>query len=304
MKLLLSVILFILNVYGMELITPNKDVSDYDMNKALLGKKLFYDTRFSKDNTISCASCHDIYNGGDDNKAYSIGVENKLGNINAPTVLNSRYNFVQFWDGRAKSLADQVHGPIHNPIEMDSNFKDVILKLKRDKELYSQFMSLYGSLDENSITDAIVQFENALITPNSKFDRYLQGLVKLDDDEMEGLKLFKDYGCISCHNGINIGGNLYQKMGVAKPYNEASSNKGRFNVTNNKLDMYYFKVPTLRNIEHTSPYLHDGSVTSLKDVITIMLEYQVGLKLEDEKVEKLEKFLKTLSGEIPKIMAN
>lgn len=283
-----------------ELISPIQVLTDYDKYKAELGKKLFHDTRLSKDNTISCASCHNLDSGGDDDRKLSIGVNNKVGNVNAPTVFNARFNFAQFWDGRASDLKEQATGPIHNPVEMDSNFKEIIKKIKDDKYYQISFQKYYGRISEKAIVDAIVEFEKALFTPNSKFDKYLLGEKNiLNKDEIEGYHLFKNLGCISCHNGINIGGNLYQKMGVMKEYKSENTNLGRYNITQKEDDKYYFKVPTLRNIALTSPYFHDARESELKDAIKVMVEYQVGLELSDKEINKIELFLKTLTGEKP-----
>lgn len=302
-SIFLILILFFNYIYAEELILPIKNLSDYNKNKALLGKKLFHDTRLSKDNTISCASCHNLFNGGDDDRILSVGVDNKLGEVNSPTVFNSRFNFVQFWNGRASSLDEQVLGPIHNPVEMDTSFAEIISKLKDDTYYVKEFKKNYGDISKKAIIDAIVEFEKALITPNSKFDRYLLGEKEvLEEDEKEGYHLFKNLGCISCHNGINIGGNLYQKMGVMKEYKSKNNNLGRYEVSKNEEDKYFFKVPSLRNIALTAPYFHDGKATKLKDAIKVMIEYQVGLEAKDSDLEKIEKFLKTLTGEIPSIM--
>lgn len=304
MKLLLLLILLFLNMCAKELILPIDKEVIYNKQKAKLGKKLFHEKRLSKDNTISCASCHIIADGGDDNRQFPLGVGNKTGNMNSPTVLNSKYNFEQFWDGRAKDLKEQASGPIHNPVEMDTNFEDVIKKLKKDSEYPKLFKKIYADgMTKINLIDAIVEFENALITPNSRFDRFLLGEKEiLTQDEKDGFKLFKDIGCISCHNGVNIGGNLYQKMGIIKRYKSKVHNLGRYEVTQDEEDKYFYKVPTLRNIELTAPYLHDGSRDSLKNAVKIMAEYQVGILLEESEVDKLVKFLKTLSGEQPKVM--
>lgn len=305
MQKLLIILMIILQLNSSELISPIPTKIDYDINKALLGKKLFHEKRLSSDNTVSCASCHIISEGGDDNRKFSLGVNNKQGDVNAPTVLNSRFNLSQFWDGRAKNLKEQAVGPIHNPIEMNSNFKDIMYKLK-DVTYYKEAFKLYkDGMTPDSIVDAIVEFEIALITPYSKFDRFLLGDKDiLTSDEKEGLELFKEYGCVSCHNGVNIGGNLYQKMGVIKEYKNKSGNLGRYNVTKNEQDKYFFKVPTLRNIEHTAPYLHDGSGKDLKEIIKVMIEYQVGIIPSDDEIDKIKSFLKTLNGDTPAIMDN
>lgn len=304
MKSYLFILLMPFYLFSSNLITPIPKERNLNYLKVELGKMLFFDKRLSKDNTISCASCHDIKNGGDDGKNLSIGIDGKIGEMNAPTVLNSKFNFVQFWDGRAKTLQEQATGPIHNPVEMNTNFEEIISKLSKDEKYKELFFKIYKeNLNEQNIIDAIVEFEKSLITPNSKFDRYLNGEKNiLTQKELKGYELFKSYGCISCHNGINIGGNLFQKVGIIQSYyKDDKRHFGRYNITKKEEDKFYFKVPTLRNIEHTAPYLHDGSVNDLKSVLKLMLTYQVGTVYEDEDIENLEEFLKTLSGEIPTI---
>lgn len=276
--------------YGVELIKPIPIEKITNEKKALLGKKLFLDPRLSKDNTISCGSCHILNQGGDDNLPFSFGVGGKAGALNSPTVYNSKFNFVQFWDGRAKNLSQQAIGPIHNPLEMDSNFPQILSKLNKDDPLKKEFLSVYSDgLNEKNIIDAIVAFENTLTTPNSKFDKYLKKEGKLSQKELEGYRLFKSYGCISCHNGVNIGGNLYQSIGVVTPFRQ------------NDLQQHRFKVPSLRNITQTAPYLHDGSIATLKGVILLMFEHQLGITPTQEDIDKITAFLKSLEGEIPAI---
>lgn len=286
------------------LITPIPSDIKLNKEKVLLGKMLFHDTRLSKDDTISCASCHDIPNGGDDSRTFSIGFNNQVGTINSPTILNSSLNFVQFWDGRVNTLEEQAVGPIHNPIEMNSNFVEIISKLKNDDVYKKQFSQIYNTtINKNNIIDAIVEFEKSLTTPNSKFDLYLKGQKDiLNEKEKKGYDLFQSYGCISCHNGVNLGGNLFQKVGIIDRYfKEDETNLGRYNITKQNKDKFYFKVPTLRNIELTAPYLHNGSLKDLRSVIEIMIKYQVGAIYEDKDIENIELFLKTLTGEIPNV---
>ncbi|MCV6607139.1 MAG: cytochrome-c peroxidase [Campylobacterales bacterium] len=304
MRLFFVLIFLIGGVYGEGLISPIPQFISYNKQKALLGKKLFHDPRLSKDNTISCATCHNLDIGGDDNLPYSFGIKGQVGTISSPTVLNSGFNFLQFWDGRAKDLKEQVSGPIHNPIEMGSSFGEVIEKLEKDEEYVVHFEKVYsGKITEDRVADAIAEFEKALYTPNGKFDKYLRGKTGiLSNDEKEGYLLFKEYGCISCHNGINVGGNLYQKFGVMKNYVDKHNQQGLYNLTKNEEDKYYFKVPTLRNIQLTAPYFHDGSATDLQTAIEVMIEYQLGITPEKKHIEKIEKFLLTLTGEKPKIM--
>lgn len=290
MKILYILLLIHTFLLSENLITPIPNNIKLDNRKVLLGKMLFYDTRLSKDDTISCASCHHISSEGDDDRSFSIGF--------------SSLNFVQFWDERAKTLEEQALGPIHELIEMNSNFDEIISKLKNDETYIKKFYQIYhSSINENNIINAIVEFEKSLLTPNSKFDKHLKGQKDiLTKEEIKGYELFKSHGCISCHNGVNIGGNLFQKIGIINNYfKNEPKNFGRYNITKEEKDKFYFKVPTLRNIELTAPYLHNGSIKDLKSTIEIMLKYQIGTIYEKSDIENLEMFLKTLTGEIPKI---
>ncbi|MGD9553134.1 MAG: cytochrome-c peroxidase [Arcobacteraceae bacterium] len=304
MKKLIPLLFFAVHLMALELISPIEDDLNVDLNKALLGKKLFMDPQLSHDNTISCASCHHLDKGGDDNRQFSVGVNNKMGNINSPTVFNSKYNFVQFWDGRAKDLEEQVLVPLHNPDEMNSNIQEVVEKLKKSQEYKNLFQKVYNdTIKEEYVIDAIVEFEKALITPNSKFDRYLKGEVNiLSHVEKEGFELFKSYGCISCHNGVNIGGNLFQRVGIVKQIKYENKYLGRYNVTKDEEDKYFYKVPTLRNIELTAPYLHSGEIKTLREAVTFMMEYQIGVTPNAAEVNHIMAFLRTLTGNRPKIM--
>lgn len=274
-----------------------------DQKKVALGDRLFHDKQLSKDNTISCASCHDLTKGGTDQVKFSTGIKGAEGGINSPTVYNSGFNFVQFWDGRAKDLEEQVIGPVHNPVEMGTNWQEVIPRLQQDSTYVAAFNVCYeNGIDSLNIQDAIAIFERSLITPNAPFDHYLRGdQDALTSKEKEGYSLFKTYGCISCHQGINIGGNMYQRMGVMNNYFAhrpiTNEDRGRYNVTKDERNMYQFKVPSLRNIEVTYPYLHDGSAETLQDIIFIMTKDQLGRPLNDEQIGLIIQFLKTLTGE-------
>ena len=194
--LLLTFILSSSYILASDLITPIPQKIAYDSYKASLGKKLFFDTRLSKNDTISCASCHILEDGGDDNLPVSFGIDGKTGVRNSPTVFNAVYNYSQFWDGHAKSLAEQVQGPVHNPVEMGTNFKEIVPKLNQDKEYKTQFAKIYkDGITPQNIADAIAEFEKALTTPNSRFDKYLRGDKKaLSKEEIEGYKLLKNMG--------------------------------------------------------------------------------------------------------------
>lgn len=269
-----------------------------------LGRKLFNDKRLSKDGSISCASCHDLLKGGADGRKVPVGIQQQLGTINTPSVFNSSLNFKQYWDGRAKNLSDQIDGPIENKTEMGSSWPAVISLLKQDPGYQEKFKKHFSTgITINNIKKAIVSFEHSLITPNSRFDLYLKGNKNaITADELTGYNLFKQYGCISCHQGMAVGGNLFQKLGIMKDYfadrgNITNADFGRFNVTQLELDRFVFKVPSLRNVELTAPYLHDGSADTLASVISTMMVYQLGVEPVEADVRLIAKFLKTLTGE-------
>ena len=299
MKFLMIFILLLSSLYANEPITPIIPIKNLNPNKISLGQKLFFDARLSRDNSIACASCHIIGEGGDDNLQFSVGIDGQKGDMNSPTVLNSVNNFRQFWDGRARDLQDQAAGPIENPKEMGFNFPELIKKLKKTEYLKLFRASYSEGITKNSITDAIAEYEKTLITLNAPFDRYLLGDEEaLTQIEKDGYELFKSKGCVSCHHGVNIGGNLYSKFGVSE--DAKVSSYGRFNVTKKERDRYFFKVPTLRNIARTAPYFHDGRTSSLRESIEIMAELQLGRYLAKEDIDKIEAFLRSLDGELPK----
>ena len=299
MKTILFILFSVGTLFSMEPITPISVPVSLDNKKVKLGEKLFFDTRLSRDNTIACVSCHNLQEGGDDNLQYSFGINRQEGNMNSPTVLNAVNNFRQFWDGRAKNLQEQAAGPIENPIEMGFSFKKLIPKLE-NTEYKKLFAAVYKEgITKNSITDAIAEYEKSLVTPNAPFDKYLKGDTQaISQEQKDGYELFKSKGCISCHHGVNLGGNLYSKFGVIE--DSKTNSFGRYNVTHKKRDMYYFKVPSLRNITLTSPYFHDGRTDSLKEAIEIMSQLQLGRHFTKEEVDKIEAFLRSLEGEIPK----
>ena len=288
-------------ILATEPITPIPQTILYDTLKAKIGKKLFFDTGLSLDNTVACVSCHTIENGAEHRKT-SIGIKGQKGYINAPTVFNSIFNFRQMYSGSAKDLAQQANSPINNPIEMGSNPKHVVSYVKSISWYREMFYKAYGdkSIKYSHITDAIEEFEKTLITPNSKFDRYLRGEENLTQEELEGYKLFKTLGCITCHNGINIGGNSYQKLGLIYPYPWKKYFPDRYSITHNPFDKNIYKVPTLRNIAITAPYFHDGSASTLEDALKKMAYYNLGFELNKNEIKGLKAFLMTLTGEKPK----
>ena len=279
---------------------------EVDEAKAALGFTLFHDPRLSVDNTVSCATCHALETAGVDNYQYSHGVNDQLGGVNAPTVYNAVYNFVQFWDGRAATLAAQAAGPPLNPVEMASpSFDDIIAKLEADKPFAKAFTAVYpDGITEANITNAIEEFERTLITPDSRFDKWLRG----DDsaitaDELAGYELFKKYDCATCHVGHNLGGQSYELMGLRRHYfadrglELTVEDNGRYKETKIERDRHRFKVPGLRNVEHTWPYYHDGTRETLEEAVMDMGRYQSGVELTSAEVDQITAFLKTLTGE-------
>ena len=283
---------------------PHLPEEEFQSGKVLLGEKLFHDPNLSGDGTVSCATCHDIKRSGTDGRKVAIGVGDALGTFNTPTVFNSIFNFRQFWDGRSDSLFDQVSGPLTNIAEMASSWTIAVRRVSEDKEYRKAFDREYGGeISERTISDAISRFETTLLTPNSPFDRFLNGdATAISQEAKEGYKLFIDYGCISCHQGINLGGNFFQRFGVMGDYfvdrgNLTVADLGRYNVTGLEEDRYIFKVPGLRNVAVTAPYFHDGGTETLDQAIEIMARYQLGRELSKEERSLIATFLESLTGE-------
>jgi len=283
-------------------IKPIPNEMKVDAKKVQLGKKLFFDPILSRDGTISCATCHDLQNGGDDGLKFSFGIDGQRGDINSPTVYNAVFNFRQFWDGRAKDLKEQVFGPIENPVEMGHSMDMTVKVLKKSSAYIKVFKDIYSDgITHENVADAIAEFEKTLITPNSPFDRYLKGDKEaISQKAKEGYLLFESKGCILCHHGVNVGGNFYNKFGIYKDVN--STNLGRYNITKREEDKYVFKVPSLRNIALTAPYMHDGRMSVLKDAVEFMTEHQLGRHMEPGETDAIVAFLKSLTGEIPEIV--
>jgi cytochrome c peroxidase len=285
-------------LYAQGLIKPIPLEVKYDKQKAKLGRMLFSDARLSKDDSVSCESCHSLDNYGVDSLKVSFGIDNKVGFRNSPTVYNSRFNFVQFWDGRVDTLAQQAIMPMVNPVEMGADLEEIVKKLKYDLDYSKYFKDIYNDdIKIEYVADAIAEFEKSLITPNSKFDAYLRGdKDALNENEKKGYQLFKSYGCISCHNGVNIGGNLFQKIGYFADYRDLKRDMGLYHITNEEKDKDFFKVPSLRNIEMTAPYFHNGNTKTLREAIQKMTIFQLGRIIKDEDIDRIEDFLKTLTG--------
>ena len=270
-----------------------------------LGKKLFFESRLSKSGAISCNSCHNLSRGGTDNLTTSIGDHWQKGPINSPTVLNASLNVAQFWDGRAKDLKEQAGGPIANPGEMAFSHGLALDVLRSIPAYRAEFRKVFNAetIDIDGVTQAIAAFEETLVTPNSRFDLWLKGDQQaLNGDELKGYQLFKASGCTACHNGPGVGGNSFQKMGVVEAYATTNPAVGRAGVTGKDADRLYFKVPTLRNVELTSPYFHDGGASTLSQAVNVMGRLQLGRKFSPEENGEIVAFLKTLTGEQPKVV--
>lgn len=277
--------------------------------KVKLGKKLYFDNRLSKDNTQSCNTCHDLKTYGVDNLSTSPGNDGGLGTRNSPTVFNAALHMSQFWDGREPDVEAQAGGPILNPVEMAMPSEKIVEeRLSKIEEYNNLFANVFPN-DENPISykniqNAIGAFERTLITP-SRFDDFIAGDAKaLSNIEQEGLQLFISTGCVACHSGNVLGGNIYQKFGLYDDYWKHTKSKkideGKFEVTKSENDKYVFKSPSLRNIEKTYPYFHDGSVNDLKEAVTIMAKVQLNKDLSEEDLNALVAFLNSLTGELPK----
>ena len=286
---------------------PSLEEMNLNMEKVALGRRLYHDGILSGDGSVSCATCHNVAAGGAEPRQTSFGVNNAVGPINAPTTLNAYNHVAQFWDGRAADLQEQAGGPVENPGEMATTFATVIPRIEADEWYAPRFASLYpeDGVSKEAITDAIAEYERSLITP-APFDAWHAGDDEaMSEEAVEGYRLFADIGCTSCHSGPSIGGTSFQKMGVVHNYFEerggelTEADMGRENHTGEESDRHFFRVPTLRNVELTAPYFHDGSESSLAGAVRTMAHVQLGQDLDDEQVQKLVAFLESLTGELP-----
>jgi len=286
--------------------------------KVELGKMLYHDVRLSSNGMLSCNSCHNVMSGGEDNRSGSIGVRNQVGGRSSPTVWNSAFSSVQFWDGRAPSLEEQARGPVTNPVEMGmKSWDDVVARLKAMPEYKKAFAAAFGSEDSVSADNAvkaIAAYERTLITPNSAYDKYAKGdKTALNEQQIRGLNTFAEVGCVGCHSGPAFNGpqlpegtGFYQKFpgqdnGALEAQFNFSQDLGRFEATKNETDKHFFKVPTLRNIALTAPYFHNGKVRNLEDAVRIMGKLQLNKDLSSEQITDIVAFLNGLTGEFPKI---
>lgn len=299
---LAMILAFSVSANAQEPITPIEPVKEINLAEVELGKKLFFDPRLSKSGFISCNSCHNLSMGGTDNLKTSIGHNWQQGPINAPTVLNSSMNVAQFWDGRAADLKEQAGGPIANPGEMAFTHTLALEVLESIPAYVREFTRVFGPdcINIDQVTEAIAEFEKTLVTPNSRFDQWLLGDKNaITSDELTGYQVFKNSGCVACHMGPAVGGTSFQKMGVVAPYETKNTAQGLVAVTGVDADRFKFKVPTLRNVEMTYPYFHDGEADTLAEAVDIMGRLQLGREFENTDIELVVSFLRTLTGDQP-----
>jgi len=286
-----------------EPLAPLPPVGSVDPKRVALGRRLFHEPALSSDGKVACASCHDLATGGDDGRPLPIGSGGKVGTVNALTVYNAALNLAQFWDGRATSLEAQAGAPLTNPNEMATTWPRILAVLNADPGYVAAFTGAFtDGISEKNVRAAIADFERTLITTGSPFDRFLGGDQQaLGPEQKKGYETFKSVGCVACHQGANVGGNMYQRFGVLGDYfkdrgNVTEADYGRYNVTKNESDRFVFRVPSLRNVEHTAPYFHDGSAPTLTRAVEVMARYQLGRKLATEQISSIVAFLTSLSG--------
>lgn len=287
-----------------EPITPIPSAIDLDSGKVRLGARLFDDPRLSHDSDIACTSCHQLDKGGDDDQVRSIGSNGRPLDFNTSTVFNAALSFRLNWRGNFRSLEEQNEATLLGALLMNTSWEELLPKLRSDRLYPGQFAELYGAEPQREgVLDALATYQRSLITPNSRFDRYLRGEHDaITSDEELGYKLFKDNGCIACHQGVNVGGNLFQKFGIfsdpfARQKTITEADLGRFSITGVESDRHVFRVPSLRNVAVTAPYFHDGRTASLTTAVQMMARNQLGRELEAGDIDLIVKFLGTLTGE-------
>ncbi len=289
-----------------EPIQPIPPVPALDARRVALGRRLFADPLLSRNRAVSCASCHDLQRGGADPRGRGVGFDGQATLVNVPSVFNAALNFRQFWNGRVDTLEAQVEEVVASPTEMGETWPDVVARVAADLPYRRAFVAAYPEgVTRHNIVDAIATFERTLLTPNSRFDRYLRGDAHaITEGERQGYEAFKRFGCVACHQGANVGGNMFQKFGVMGDYlrergSLTQSDLGRFVVTGRDADREVFKVPSLRNVARTGPYFHDGSARTLGDAVDVMFRYQLGRVASPADKAAILQFLLTLTGDAP-----
>lgn len=288
-----------------EPIKPIPPAVRQDPARTELGRQLFRDVRLSGNGSVSCASCHDPAKAGADGRERSVGWTGKVLAVNTPTVFNAALNFRQFWNGRVDTLEEQIDSVVQHPAEMGAKWEDVVARIGADPGYKAAFARAYADgVTRANIRNALATYERTLVTPNSRFDRYLRGdRDAITAEEKAGYARFKQYGCVACHQGVNVGGNMFQKFGIMSDYfaargNPVESDLGRYLVTRQESDRHVFKVPSLRNVALTAPYFHDGSARTLEAAVDVMFKYQLGRTASTEDKAAIVKFLNTLTGEM------
>jgi cytochrome c peroxidase len=282
---------------------PGEMVSGLDHAKVDLGRRLFHDPRLSRDGEMSCASCHDLAHGGADLLPRPMGGDGKPLDYNSPTVFNAMANFRLNWRGNFLSFEEQNEAVLLDPRLMGTTWPELLQRLRDDVDYQAAFQALYASAPERPhVLDALGSFQRSLVTPDARFDRHLRGEPDaITPQEERGYQLFKDYGCTACHQGVNVGGNLFQQFGIFhNPFAERAkmveADLGRFTLTGKPRDRHVFRVPSLRNVAVTAPYFHDGSAATLAEAVETMARSQLGRKLSGEEVSLIVTFLGTLTG--------
>lgn len=286
-----------------EPITPVQPPERLDVAKTRLGEKLFRDTRLSGGNAVACSGCHRLDADGADGQARSAGADGQPLDFNTPTIFNAATSFRLDWRGNFRTLEEQNEWVLLSPRIMNTTWNELIAKLSADRDYAKEFAAIYGGdVARASVLDALATFQRSLVTPDARFDKWLRGeRSALSPEEERGYRLFTSYGCIACHQGRNLGGNLFQKFGIFHdPFRrrtESAADLGRFTLTGEAADRYVFRVPSLRNVAATAPYFHDGSTASLDQAVRIMARNQLGREIPDADVALIVRFLDTLTGE-------
>lgn len=270
--------------------------------KVVLGKTLFFDTQLSETGKISCNSCHDLKKFGVDNKPLSPGIKGHMTDRNSPTIFNTANQVAQFWDGRAATLREQVRMPIMDESEMGMTEEALLLRLRNSPDYQARFEAAFPNEEimMDNMADALASFIESEVY-HSKFDQFLLGKAELTTLELKGMEVFIEKGCTDCHDGALFGGDDFEKFGLFDDYwsltKSEKQDSGRYLVTDNPDDLFVFKIPTLRNINKTQPYFHDGSIENLNEAVKIMGKVQLDVDLSDEETEAIVQFLATLTGD-------
>jgi cytochrome c peroxidase len=286
-----------------EPILPLPESMPLNAAKVALGEKLFSEKKLSVDGNVACASCHRFDHGGADVTPLSAGVQHAPTGMNAPSIFNLPFNFKLNWEGNFDTLEQHLERLMENPVAVGEKWPQVVAKFRADPGYAAEFKQVFGeAVSKERLIEAIVEFERSLVTPNSRFDRYLRGdRAALNEKELEGYRLFRGLGCVSCHQGMNVGGNMFQKLGVMTDYFPPGVTRkpdlGRFAITGREEDRHVFRVPSLRNVALTAPYLHNGSAPTLEAAVAAMGRYQLGQALRTDEIDRIVAFLKTLTGE-------